>query len=85
MIKATYLMRPAMNPENFLWSSSSVDEPSLVLSSMTRSQVAVPVVGPCLVTASTTRHTLVGILPNDVMTSGFSPSDMISCRAGQSS
>ena len=39
----------------------------------------------CLVTASTTCQTDVGILPNDVITSGFIPSDMIACKAGQRS
>ena len=36
-------------------------------------------------TASTTCQTDVGILPNDVITSGFIPSDMIACKAGQRS
>ena len=39
----------------------------------------------CLVTASTTCQTDVGIRPNDVMTSGFIPSDIIACKAGQRS
>ena len=81
----TYLINPAMKPENFLWSSSMVDEPNLVFKSMTKSQVAVPVDGPCLVTASTKRQTLVGIFPNDVITSGFMPSDIMACKAGQTS
>ena len=36
-------------------------------------------------TASTTCQTDVGILPKDVITSGFIPSDMIACKAGQTS
>ena len=39
----------------------------------------------CLVTASTTCQTDVGILPKDVITSGFIPSDIIACKAGQRS
>ena len=52
-------------PENFLKSSSELN---FVLRSITRSQVFLWA-GPAWMTASSTRHTEVFILPKDVMTS----------------
>lgn len=51
-----------------------------------RSELAVPVeFDPWRVTASTTCQTDVGIRPNEVITSGFIPSAIIACNAGQRS
>ncbi len=85
----THFSMPAMNPENFRSSSPLAANRSLSI--MTRSatllappptEVAPP---PCLTSASTSLHTLVGIRPNEVMTSGLSPSSIIACKAGHSS
>ena len=66
-----YLRRPITKPLNFLKSSSELN---FVFKSITRSKVFLWA-GPACITASITRHTLVFIRPNDVITSSYKAID----------